>query len=77
MGKIYKLIAQNLSFFIHKDEDNKFYATLQLKGKKDLKSPFFNTAEECIDWADEYTDIEFKEIVALLNKISKKENKNE
>ena len=72
MGIIYKLIAQNLSFFIHEWEDNKFYATLQLKGKMDLKSPFFNTAEECIDWADEYTDIEFKEIVALLNKISKK-----
>jgi len=72
MGIIYKLIAQNLSFFIHKQEDNRFYATLQLKGKMDLKSPFFNTAEECIDWADEYTDIEFKEIVALLNKISKK-----
>lgn len=72
MGIIYKLISQNLSFFIHKEEDNKFYATLQLKGKMDLKSPFFNTAEECINWADEYTDIEFKEIVALLNKISKK-----
>lgn len=72
MKVIYKLIAQNLSFFIHKDEGNKFYATLQLKGKIDLKSPFFNTAEKCIDWADEYTDIGFKEIVTLLNKISKR-----
>lgn len=72
MGITYKLIAQNLSFFIHKWEDNKFYATLQLKGKMDLKSPFFNTAEECIDWADEYTDIEFKEIITCLDKISKK-----
>lgn len=72
MEIIYKLISQNLSFFIHKKEDNKFYATLQLKGKMDLKSAFFDKVEECIDWADEYTDIEFKEIVALLNKISKK-----
>lgn len=69
---IYKLIAQNLSFFIHKEEDNRFYATLQLKGKMDLKSPFFNTTEKCIDWADKYTDIELKEIVTLLDKISKR-----
>ena len=72
MEIIYKLISQNLSFFIHKEENNKFYATLQLKGKMDLKSPFFDTVEKCIDWADKYTDIEFKELLALLNKISKK-----
>lgn len=72
MGIIYKLIAQKLSFFIHQEENNKLYATLQLKGKMDLKSPFFDTTEECIDWANEYTDIEFKEIVTLLDKISKR-----
>ncbi len=65
---IFKLITNKFSYFIFKNNENKYFAILQSKKMPDINSSFFDSIDECYEWANGYLSFDLKSLVIALMK---------
>lgn len=65
---IFKLITSKFSYFIFKNNENKYFAKLQRKKMLDIISPLFDSIDECYEWANKHLSFDLKSVVMAIIK---------